>query len=421
MMNNPAKTVILLLAGILLLPPQTAEAQLGRLKKKLEKAVTKEQPEQAAAAEQQKQSANRPSQPNAAPQPAESKPEVEEEKTDLAPLVYDATFSPAIFYESLLDAVKINHRNGMLMLSAEMAASFLPTTEEGGATAYYGSKPEQHKLAVHILKGEHTLKRYLTNVMQRDNGELRSSIKGPFADFSIVSNGYAEQQGYDTDKLYFKEAGDYRLDFYLDDKLFYTFPFEVAIEGSDDPYAADDKIYALNGSWKDVAFIELRHPVDQDAFATIKKYTRVPAFNQPDLTYLVAAQLTRNGQPLLYGENLVTYGTKPTWTKQQLNLAKPWKDHNGTTAGEHLQVKDILKDGIYKLTLKYYTGESGMRGSAKKHIGPAQEQEEAYTFKVKDGKIQPQGNQVRAGTPPEQFIEGGRSHFWLIRKGATSF
>lgn len=406
----------LLLIALLCCSLTTADAQFGKIKNKLKK-VSKQEKEEA-----------RP-EPAKTPAPVKTQPKANtnqlaaaaQQAQPLPALVYDQPYAPAVVYESLLDAVKVNPSNGLLMIGSDMTASFLPTTDERGSTAFYGSKPEQHKLAVHIVKDGETLKKYLTMVMQRDNGELRSGMKGPFADFSIASNGYAEQQGYDTEKLYFTQAGEYALEFYLDGKRVYQFPFSVRIIGSDDPYASEDKVYAIDGPWSDVVYIDIAFPVTPEAFATLKTYTRVPDFNQPDLTYLVAAQLTRNGKALLYGKNLMAYGTKDSWNKQQLNLAKPWKDHNGISAGEHLQIKDILKDGSYELTLNYYTGQSGMKGSEQPHPGPAGEQTETYTFTVKNGAIQPQGWQQRDGVKAERFIEGGRSHFWLVRQGSTYF
>ena len=405
---------MLIMVGLLCLATD-GYTQLGRLKNKLKSAVKKEKP-----TAPQPESASGAPEPAVVPQPSAKAKQAAAVRpaAKITPLAYEAPFKPSVLYQSLLEGVKINPRNGLLMLGADLTASFLPQQEEGGAPAFYGTKPEQHKLAVHLTQGGSTLKKYLTTVMQRDNGELRSSTKGPFADFSIASNGYAEQQGYDTEKYTFTEAGAYALEFFLDGAHFYTFPFQVRIIGSDDPYASDDKVYALDGPWMDALCIELPHPADPDAHLIVKKYLRVPDFNQPDLTYLMGAQLARNGQPLLYGKNLVTYGARPVWSVQQLNLAKPWKGHSGTVAGEHLQVKDILEDGTYTLTLSYYTGQSGMAGSEKPHPGPAGQSSEVYTFSVEAGKIQPQGPQVRESTPPERFVEGGREHFWLFREGS---
>lgn len=411
------KTIIPMLMIALLGIGPFSHAQLGGLKNKLKKAVKQEKTE----TDPEKKVTDAKPQKATDVSSAKVNKEVEQVKPAprLAPLAYDAPFQPAILYRSLLNGVKINHRNGLLMIASDMTASFLPAKEEGGATAFYGTKPEQHKLAVHLTKEGTTLKKYLTMVMQRDNGELRSAVKGPFADFSIASNGYAEQQGYDTEKHTFTEAGEYALEFFLDGERFYAFPFEVRIIGSDDPYASDDKVYAMEGPWMDALCIDLRHPVSPEAHLIVKKYMRVPAFNEADLTYLMTAQLKRNGKALLYDENPVTYGTKPFWSEQQLNLAKPWEDHNGTASGEHLQVNDILTDGDYELTLQYFTGKSGMSGSEQPHPGPAGATKETYTFKVKDGKIVPQGNQVRSVTPAESFVEGGREHFWIFREGSA--
>jgi len=219
------KTIITTLTIILLSISTVSYGQFVNLKNKMKKAVKKENNKAGASGKTPEAKTAILTTANLS---AETKTTESLSPDDqLTPLAFDAPFEPAIWYRSLLNGIKINHRNGLLMIGSNMTVSFLPEKEEGGTLAFYGPKPEQHKLAVHLTREGATLKKYLTTVMQRLNGTLRSSTKGPFADFSITTNGYAEQQGYDTEKHTFTEAGDYALEFFLDGKRFYEFPFQV--------------------------------------------------------------------------------------------------------------------------------------------------------------------------------------------------
>ncbi len=42
-----------------------------------------------------------------------------------------------------------------------------------------------------------------------------------------------------------------------------------------------------------------------------------------------------------------------------------------------------------------------------------------YKFEVKDGKIRHSGRQVREGTDPLVYLEGGRDAWWIRKEGGT--
>lgn len=334
----------------------------------------------------------------------------------VAPLAFDGPLPPHPTYESLLALVDMKPKTGQLMLKEELTIAFLPTKEEGGDLARYGVKPGEHKVIVDLYRGEERLRHYCAQVMQRDGGQLRSQRKGPFADASVVlmTNGYLERQGFDLDDYTISEAGDYHLDILVDDRLIQRFPFVVRVQGSDDPYATTAGLYQLDGPWADYAYL---FTPTEGGYLTWYFYDRHQEMEQTDVTYLLVAELYRNGQFVATTGNK-TISARQQWKRHELSFSIPGDDAANTTdlttsTGFTL---DKMTDGNYELRVTYYDVNAYDRQGKKVPIAnPMGRKEDRYRFTVQGGKIQPQDRQVREAHEGLQFIEGGRDQFWLKR------
>lgn len=357
-----------------------------------------------------------------APATADNRGDRKQKKATPAPLMYHETDRPAVLFQSLLEEVKVHPRSGRLLLTGAFTASLLPGKEQSGAVAIYGTSPGTHHLSVHLLKDGQTEKRYLAKVDQRKDGAFHSQRPGPFADFTLmtVKDKDIERQGYDTGHYQVTESGSYALQFYLNGDLFYQFDFQAIIHRDDDPYAEDQFIYTLEGPWGDYLLIQVPRPVDPDAHAHMATWLRLPEFDEKEVLYLLSTSLQRDGIELLsevVPRVAKTYEAKPVWTYARIHTPMPHSDPKSSLLGELLTYRELLTDGNYRFAISYYSGQRNPEVPKSPHVGPHGQHTDVYHFQVKDGHVVPQGLQLRAGTDPHAFIEGGRTSFWIPREG----
>ena len=197
-------------------------------------------------------------------------------------------------------------------------------------------------------------------------------------------------------------AGNYLLEFAIDDKPFYRFPFSVAVIKSDDPYAPEGNRYFIEGAWNDYGNIYYQRN-DPQSILTFTTWVQDKA-GHPSKTavpYDVKLVNTRDGRVLAVHDGSLRL--EPRWLKAALNLRT-----NGGDANAYFKAGDLLReDGRYSIRL---TINNKLYGE--------------YTFAVKGGRIELQGKQIREKTDPMVYIvdylSGGRYTSWWIKRESGS-
>ena len=190
--------------------------------------------------------------------------------------------------------------------------------------------------------------------------------------------------------------GNYRLDFYAGDKMFYSFDFELAKLVNSDTYASMNEMYVVRGPWNNFAYI-----------------------NHADTGNLLFGFYINHEEFTPNPSNSKKTNKSVKWSVKMLKDNKPYAQHygNGPNTAQVEQAKwnevscafklvnkpgEIkfadLTDGAYKIELT-------IEGEAKPRI---------YSFNVKDKKIVLIPEQDRTkNTDPTRLIEGWNDYFWL--------
>ncbi|MEL7362779.1 MAG: hypothetical protein AAFN13_11960 [Bacteroidota bacterium] len=315
------------------------------------------------------------------------------EPTGLAPLVYDRPFDPAIHTARLLDYLEFQ-ADGRFALT-DFTAVFVPTQDANGAAVDYY---DQQRMHVKLVKGgAEVWDRYYSG----------SSVhNGPSMDFSFnrtLSGNKQPEANYEPGVNDMLTAGSYQLDFYLDDRLFWTFPFEVVSMGSSDPYSTRGASLFLRGLWDDVGYVSFNsREIDaspQVYFSFYKQALRADLERRTEFEYV--AVIKRSGQ------TVAAHDIDRTCQRVDDPLgAYTQADHSTGpyTASFYLLPQDCvgspkvlrmehLIDGAYTLELML--------------TGPNVDDEvRTYSFEIAGGRFVPAGQQVRDATDPTRYLEG---------------
>lgn len=193
-------------------------------------------------------------------------------------------------------------------------------------------------------------------------------------------------------------AGNYLLEFAVDDKPFYRFPFSVAVIKSDDPYAPAGNRYFIEGAWNDYGNLYYQRN-DPQSILTFTTWVQDKAGHQNKnaVPYDMKLINTRDGRVLAVNDGALRL--EPRWGKAALNFRT-----NGGGANAYFKAGDLLKeDGRYTVRLNINNKPYG-----------------EYPFVVKGGRIELQGKQVREKTDPMVYIvdylSGGRYTSWWIKR-----
>lgn len=292
------------------------------------------------------------------------------------------TCTPNMRFGSILNKLEIAS-DGRLMLG-NMIATCLPMPSN--ASSPYPYNPDdggKFSIVLKTAKGQ-SLTTYVWSVEKITNlWELR--------DYKVVGGPQAIKP---------LTPGDYVLEFALEDKPFYRFPFSVATKKSEDIYEPGT-IYLLNGAWEEYGVFYVYKPDRYTQFFVWLRDTGKPR-KQP---VPIEMKLLRKSDGRLLARTRPDNAVKlsPAWNRFTLSFNPVTEDGQLTNAGE-FHASEILKtDGTYvvKLTLdgKPY-GE--------------------YEFVIKGGQIQAQGRQVRDAANALQQIEDVNNAWYLKRKGSDS-
>lgn len=286
-----------------------------------------------------------------------------------AALDYSSPYPPSPVFESLLNRLKVRP-NGDLIFDGFLRFAFLPLHEEGKSEKVsYGNHPSQHSLTMKIRKST-------GEVLENDYHFKAYPESGSEVFWTTQHTPLAKVNG----------EGDYTIEFYIDDKLFYKYPFKVKKEASSDPYSPQATYYS-EGAWNDYGFFTLE---GTDRSVSWNLFLNKSHTVGDDNAVKVKVQILKAGKVIAENdENLdLTRVANYSWVPRKYVLAKPGR--------LPFSIKD-MSDGQYEAIVTI---------NGKKQIHP---------FAVKGGEFQPSGRQDRS-TDPTRLIEGGGTSWFYIRK-----
>ncbi len=289
---------------------------------------------------------------------------------------------PGISYWSLLGAVGIGYTDGRLRID-KLYAVCLPTPERASSSNYAYDPDGGGKLTTVVKRADaQTLNTYVWY------GENISSL-WELSRYKVVG-------GYEAVKPL--SAGSYVLEFQLEDKPFYRFPFSIVTMPSDDPYQPAGTRYFIEGPWNEYGnvFYQRNDPESSLRFTTWVQ-DKIGHAGKRSVPY--AAQIVRVKDGKVLATDTATLRLEPHWLQLDL-LFHP----AGGDANTYFKAGEVLReDGAYKAQLTIDGKPFG-----------------TYPFTVQGGKIQLQGRQVRERTEPMTYIVdylyGGRYTSWWIKR-----
>jgi len=281
--------------------------------------------------------------------------------------------TPGVSFWKLLDEVRVGYTDGRLGLG-RIYAVCLPQPAKQSTSNYPYDPDGGGKLATLLKSADgKVLNTYVW---------YAESIGGlwELSRYKVVG-------GYEAVKPLV--AGNYVLEFAIEDKPFYRFPFSVAVIESDDPYAAKGNRYFIEGAWNEYGnlYYQRNDPQSSLTFTTWIQ-DKVGHQNKSSVPYEVKLISVRDGRVLAAYDG--TLRLEPRWLKADLYFR--------ASGGDLLR-----EDGRYSVRL---TVNNKLYGT--------------YPFVVKGGRIELQGKQVRENTDPMVYIvdylSGGRYTSWWINR-----
>lgn len=297
--------------------------------------------------------------------------------------------TPAITFNSLLYGTNV-FTGGNTRFEG-YTATFVPNKTTSGKTVNSISDQAEY-LRVKVYKGE----QYITYFEYSGN---QTFDEGKKTKYNAPTSRYQRNGEWvgDTDidvKKY--GVGNYRLDFYAGDKMFYSFDFEVYKLTSSDPYATMNEMYLTRGPWNEYAYLNLADTgnlvfgfyLNHEEFQPDKANNR-----KTNKAVKWSVKMLKDGKP--YAQH---YGNGPNTA--QVKQAQ-WEENSCAfkTVDKPGEIKFAnLADGAYRIELTLET----------------EKKPRVYTFSVKDKKILPIAQQDRTkNTDPTRLIEGWNDFIWL--------
>lgn len=289
---------------------------------------------------------------------------------------------PGVSFWTLMDAVGVGYADGRVRVE-RLYAVCLPPPARASETNYAYNPDDGGKLST---------------VLKRADGQALNTLVwyGENVAGLWELSRYKVVGGAETVKPL--APGSYFLEFQLEDKPFYRFPFSVATLPSDDPYQPPGTRYFVEGPWNEYGnvFYQRNDPESALRFTTWLQ-VKVGRASKRDVPYEAQVVRARDGKVL--GTDSGTYRLEPRWQKAEINFHSAGGDPNA-----YLKAGELLReDGQYRVRMNVDGKPYG-----------------TYPFTVQGGKIQLQGLQVRERTDPQLFIldhlYGGRYTSWWIKR-----
>lgn len=292
--------------------------------------------------------------------------------------------NPGISFWKLLESVRVGYGDGRLGIDT-LYAVCLPSPARPSASNYPYDPDGGSKLS--------------TNVKTADGKVLNTyvwyaqSIGGlwELSRYKVIG-------GYESVKPL--APGSYLLEFAIDDKPFYRFPFSVVQIKSDDPYQPAGNRYFIEGAWNDYGNIYFQRN-DPQSPLTFTTWVQEKVGHQSKTSVPYELKLINAKDGRVLATDASSLRLQPGWGKATFYF-HPSADKNGyMKAGELLR-----EDGRYLVRLSVNNKPYG-----------------DYPFVVKGGRIELQGRQVREKTDPMDhivdYLSGGRYTSWWIKREAS--
>ncbi|QBZ97361.1 hypothetical protein [Flavobacterium sangjuense] len=292
--------------------------------------------------------------------------------------------TPAITFNSLLYGTTAGTINSY-------TATFIPNKTVDGRTVHPFADQSEY-LRIKVFKDN----QYMNYFEYAGDQVFDDGKKTKFNEPSSRYQRDGEWVGHGESFITQWGPGNYRLDFYAGDKMFYSFDFELVKLINNDPYATMNEMYVTRGPWNNFAYMQYADTGNLvfGYYITHEEFKPNPA-NSAKTTKSVKWSVKMFKDNKLFAQN---YGNGPSTA--QVQQAK-WNEVSCAfkrvdKPGE-IKFAD-LADGAYKVELT-------IEGEAKPRI---------YKFDVKDKRIVQIPEQDRTkNTDPTRLIEGWNDFFWL--------
>jgi len=290
--------------------------------------------------------------------------------------------TPGVSFWKLLDEVSVGYRDGRLQVGT-LYAVCLPAPAQQSTSNYPYDPDGGGKLSTIVKTADgKTLNTYVW---------YAESIGGLWE-----LSRYKVLGGYQAVKPL--TAGNYLLEFAIEDKPFYRFPFSVVVVKNDDPYQPEGNRYLIEGPWNEYGNIFYQRNDPQSAL-NFTTWVQEKAGHQSktSVPYDVKLVNTRDGRVVAADSGSLRL--EPRWSKLSLNFKPAGGEPNAYFKGGDL----LREDGRYSIRLAIDNKPYG-----------------EYPFVVKGGRIELQGKQIREKTDPmvyiTDYLSGGRYTSWWIER-----
>ncbi len=280
---------------------------------------------------------------------------------------------PSIMFATLLNNVTVNAKDGWFKLGNQIQNLFMPDGSTGTAVLSKVSGPE---------------------IVNWNWGLDSFGLKPPYKLFGFKTALKPDGSPYPIRDLKLTDPGKYTLDFFVDGKKFYAYPFTVAKFEPTDPFDGE-AMYFTDGAWNDWGYLFYRE-ADPENNLLWKIWLREKSFKTP--SHKVKIEIVRDADRKVVCQNR----TDATNTFRHQSVRYDFDMINPpvkTSGGGYFKAKDLLGvDGAYTLAMSIDGAAYG-----------------TWKFKVAGGKPVTVGRAERGKGDPLSFVEGGKDAFWYER------
>ncbi|NLX12574.1 MAG: hypothetical protein GXY44_02835 [Phycisphaerales bacterium] len=302
-------------------------AQFGQIENLTKKAIKKTvEKDDKQAAEDQKTDASKAEEKTAGQGERGARPKARKDA--------DRKFAPGLSFSTVLNGVKMQPKTGDFRLH-HIQATFLPENCEGG---FIVLRTAEHK-----------------ELCQWDWTPDNFATKKPYTLLSInKTTDLRTGESISGGSISLTEPGQYVLDFYLPDELFYTFPFSVEKIAGDDPFSGGDA-YVLNGDWEKCGYLFYSEANAERSLAW-KIWIRHKAIEKLQAKVQIEIKRDADGALVCTNRPDTNYTFTNEWVRYEFDMIFPPQE---TSAGAYFKAKDLLAtDGDYTLIRQRYYGSS---------------------------------------------------------------
>ncbi len=146
------------------------------------------------------------------------------------------SYPPGIMFSTLLDNVTLLSRDGTFRLANKMQNVFMPDGSVGKAVVYHSNDKE-------FASWKWKLDTF--------------GLKPPYKLFGFQQPSNPDGTALELSRLKLNKPDNFRLDFFIGEKKFFTFPFSVRAIEPADPFDGNT-IYVMDGAWNDWGYLVLR-------------------------------------------------------------------------------------------------------------------------------------------------------------------